>query len=136
MKIFCLKRFKEAYDDLSKKKSYRSLEKELIDYFFNKEINQLLSGTRLNNSQNEPFIKKRIDGRGGFRIYYLVLIKHKNVYLMFVHPKTGSEGSDNITEQSKALIYKEVLACIRTNELFELTLNKDGSRIEFSLTNQ
>jgi len=136
MKIFCLKRFKEAYDDLSKKKSYRSLEKELIDYFFNKEINQLLSGTRLNNSQNEPFIKKRIDGRGGFRIYYLVLIKNKNIYLMFVHPKTGSEGSDNITEQSKALIYKEVLACIRTNELFELTLNKDGSRIEFSLTNQ
>lgn len=131
MDIFCLKRFKDAYEDLSKKKSYKGLEKELIDYFFNKEISQLLSGKRLNNSLNEPYIKKRVDGSGGFRIYYLVLIKNENVYLMFVHPKTGSDGSENITNESKALIYKEILDCIKTNNLYKLSLIENGTKIKF-----
>ena len=70
-------------------------------------------------------------GRGGFRLYYFVLIKNDSVYLMFVHPKSGSEGSDNITDQSKALIYKEVLACIKSNNLFEIALVADGGKIAF-----
>jgi len=61
MNIFCLKRFKDAFDKLSKKNSYKELEKQLIDYFFNKEISLILNGTRLNNSVNKPFIKKRSD---------------------------------------------------------------------------
>jgi len=128
MNIFCLKRFKDAFDKLSKKNSYKELEKQLIDYFFNKEISLILNGTRLNNSVNKPFIKKRLEGSGGFRIYFLALIKNENIYLMFVHSKTGSEGSDNITPESKALIYKEVLECIKSNNLYKLNLSKDGSK--------
>jgi hypothetical protein len=41
---------------------------------------------------------------------------------MFVHPKTGSEGSDNITDESKAKIYKDVLEAIKTNNLFNITI--------------
>ncbi len=41
---------------------------------------------------------------------------------MFVHPKTGSLGYDNITDESKALLYKKVLQCIHTNDLYELTV--------------
>jgi len=36
---------------------------------------------------------------------------------MFVHPKTGSEGSDNITDDSKAKIYKDVLDAIKKDDL-------------------
>ena len=132
MNIFCLNRFKEVFEDLNKKKPYKTLESEVINYFFNREFNSLLSGTRLNNSAVEPYIKKRFEGSGGFRIYFLAVIKTECIYLMFVHPKTGPSGSDNITDESKALIYKEVLAAIKSNDLFELTLSEDGCRIEFT----
>ena len=35
---------------------------------------------------------------------------------MFVHPKTGSLGYENITDDSKAYLYKKVLECIKTKE--------------------
>ena len=36
---------------------------------------------------------------------------------MFVHPKTGAHGSDNITDESKAYLYKKVLECIQSKDL-------------------
>ena len=87
MTIYCIESFKNALEKLSKKKPYKSLEQEIISYFFNKPVAELISGTRLNNSNTEPYIKKRLDGSGGFRLYFLILIKNDNLYLMFVHPK-------------------------------------------------
>jgi hypothetical protein len=51
---------------------------------------------------------------------------------MFVHPKFGSQGSDNITDESKAFLYKKVLKCILSGELYELSLNNDGRKIIFN----
>lgn len=87
MDYFCLKDFKVEFEKLIKKKPYRSLEQDIIDYFFNKPSSELLSGTRLNNSDTAPYIKKRLDGKGGYRFYYLILIRDDRLYLMFVHPK-------------------------------------------------
>jgi hypothetical protein len=70
MNIFCLEDFKEEFEKLKKKNSYASIEQDIIDYFFNKDIKDLLSGTRLNNSNDTPYIKKRLKGSGGFRIYF------------------------------------------------------------------
>ena len=72
MTILCLEGFKAAYEKLMSKKSYRSLEKEIIDYFFNTDID-LTAGTRLNGSSENPFIKKRLGGSGKFRIYFISL---------------------------------------------------------------
>lgn len=105
-----------------KKKAYSSIESDIIGYFFNKEIQELISGTRLNNSDNTPYIKKRLNGSGGFRIYFLLIIKDEMLYLMYLHPKTGSLGYENITDESKALLYKKVLACIKTKNLFVVTV--------------
>ena len=44
---------------------------------------------------------------------------------MFLHPKTGSLGYENITDESKALLYKKLLGCIKTNNLYEVTIEKD-----------
>jgi hypothetical protein len=125
MDIYCLPDFKSAVDKLSKKKSYNSIEQEIINYFFNKNVEDVLSGTRLNNSITEPYIKKRLHGDGGFRFYYLVIIANKTVYLMFVHPKTGSEGSDNITDESKSKIYKDVLQAIKSKNLFKVEIQEN-----------
>ncbi|MBB6126952.1 hypothetical protein [Mucilaginibacter lappiensis] len=131
MNIYCLERFKVEFEKLKNKKPYKNLEPELIEYFFDKECAALCNGTRLNNSSTEPYIKKRLDGAGGYRTYYLIVIKDDCLYLMFVHPKTGPDGAENITPESKAAIYKDVLECIKSKDLYELSLPKDKSSIIF-----
>ncbi len=131
MKIFCLEDFKDEFDKLKVKNAYRTLEKDIIDYFFNKTIQDLNSGTRLNNSDETPYIKKRLRGSGGYRVYFLILINKENIYLMFIHPKTGPGGAENITDESKSALYKKVLASIKTNDLYRVTLNKTQDSILF-----
>ena len=131
MNLFCLQNFKSEFDKLKSKKPYRTIEKDIIDYFFEKEIDQLFSGTRLNGCSDSPYIKKRLNGSGGFRIYFLLIVRKENVYLMFVHPKTGPDGSDNITDESKAFLYKEVYRCIQSNDLYKLTLDDSKEKIVF-----
>jgi hypothetical protein len=131
MKIFCLADFKVEFDKLKTKKSYNTIEADIIEYFFGKSVEVLCTGTRLNNSAETPYIKKRINGKGGFRFYFLLIIKDENLFLMFVHPKTGSMGYENIKDESKAYLYKKVLECIKNKDLFEMTLNSEGKNIVF-----
>lgn len=132
MNIFCLEDFKVEFENLITKKSYRDLQNQIIDYFFDKSVADLTSGTRLNNSDDAPYIKKRLAGSGGYRVYFLLLIREECAYIMFVHPKTGSMGSSNITDDSKALLYKKVYESIKSSNLFELTLNKEKDEIIFT----
>jgi hypothetical protein len=132
MKIYCLDDFKKQFEKLLSKKSYNNIEIEVIRYFFDKSVEELRSGTRLNQSDDAPYIKKRLSGRGGFRLYFLLLIKNDALYLMFVHPKTGPLGASNITDESKALLYKKVLNCIQTRDYFEVTTNPERNKINFS----
>jgi len=132
MNIYCTQGFKFAFEKLLKKKAHRSIEAEIIEYFFNKEANQLLSGVRLNNSSAEPYIKKRLEGSGGFRLYFLIIIKNDSLYLMFVHPKTGPGGAENIDDNYKAKIYKDVLEDIKNHNLYKLTVSEKQRNIKFN----
>lgn len=131
MKILCLEDFKVEFEKLKNKKTYRDLEGSVIDYFFDKPIDRMMSGVRLNNSNDVPYIKKRLSGSGGYRLYFLLLIKDERVILMFIHPKTGSMGSSNVTDQSKAYLYKKALADIQSNDLYELKLDDNKKGIVF-----
>jgi len=131
MNIFCIDDFKVAFEKLKSKKSYNTIEKEVINYFFKETAQDLCSGTRLNHSSDSPYIKKRLGGSGGFRFYFLLIIKKEALYLMFVHPKTGAIGSDNITDESKAYLYKKVLGCINTKDFYKMTLDKTGKKLSF-----
>lgn len=131
MDLYCLEDFKVEFEKLNSKKSYKTIENDLINYFFDKSSQELASGTRLNNSDDTPYIKKRLRGSGGFRCYYLLIIKDDSLYLMFVHPKTGSKGSENITDESKAYLYKKVLECIKSEDLYKLTLSESKTKINF-----
>ena len=71
-------------------------------------------------------------GSGGFRFYFLLVLKEQNLYLMFVHPKTGPDGAENITDESKAYLYKKVLNCIKENDLFFLELDDKKAKINFT----
>ena len=132
MEIFCLEDFKIEFEKLTSKRSYKILQQEIINYFFNKTVEELCSGTRLNNSDETPYIKKRLGGRGGYRAYFLLIVKDERLYLMFVHPKTGSMGSDNINDESKAYLYKKVLNCIITRDLYRVEVDVSNNCLVFN----
>lgn len=87
MNIYCLEDFKVEFEKPISKNSYKPLEKEIVSYFLGKTAPALASGTRLNNSNETPYIKKRLKGRGGFRCYFLLMLKSNDLYFRFVHPK-------------------------------------------------
>jgi hypothetical protein len=132
MKLFCLEDFKVEFEKLISKKAYNKLEQDLINYFSDKSAQELCSGTRLNNSDQTPYIKKRIKGSGGYRFYYLLILKDESLYFMFVHPKTGPRGASNIDDKSKAFLYKKLLKCIKTNDLYNVELDDVNKKIIFT----
>lgn len=132
MKVFCTSRFKTEVDGLKGKKQYKEVEEDIIDYFLTKTIEEISSGTRLNNSETTPYIKKRLDGSGGFRVYYLLVIKDDNAYLMFIHPKTGPTGSSNITNEAKKTFYKDVLVAIQTSDLYAIKKHSTKSELVYT----
>ncbi len=132
MEFYCIEDFKVEFEKLKTKKSYKTIEQEIINYFFGKTSEELCSGTRLNHSLEAPYIKKRLMGKGGYRLYFLLIIRKESLYLMFVHPKTGSYGSENMTEESKAYLYKKVLDCIESKNLYRLSLDDSGKKLNFS----
>ncbi len=131
MDIYCLEEFKVEFEKLKSKKAYKTLEQQIIDYFFNKSSEELKSGTCLNQSHTTPYIKKRLGGSGGFRMYYLLIIKDEKLYLMFVHPKTGPEGAENIKDESKAFLYKKVLESIENNDLYQVKIDSTQNILLF-----
>jgi hypothetical protein len=134
MHLYCLEDFKEAVGKLAKSKSYATVERAIIEHFCGKTVDEVRNGVNLNNSDTVPYIKKRLEGSGGFRVYFLLLIKNDCLYLMYVHPKTGAEGSENITDDAKKDFYKKVLACIKADDgLYHVRPNTKGDKLVFSV---
>ncbi|TZF83987.1 hypothetical protein FW774_11105 [Pedobacter sp. BS3] len=126
--------FKAQFDKLKRKSTYRSIEQDILNYFFapEKSGQSFLEGTRLNGQSEIPYIKKRLKGRGGWRFYYLVIIKDECLYLLFFHPKTGSEGAENIADDFKTSIYKKVLSCIKSGDLYEVEKEEKANKLRFT----
>jgi|SRR5690606_24648483 len=131
MDVCCLDDFKIQYEKLRSIKAYKDLQAEIINYFFDKTISDLCNGTRLNGHSEVPYIKKRLKGSGGYRVYYLLVIKSDCIYLMFLHPKNGPSGASNIDDDFKAALYKKVLVCIKKQDYYYLRLNDDKKSFVF-----
>ncbi len=122
MEIYCLQEFKTQFDKLKKKGSYKGIESEIIDNFFGKNpLDFFKNGAKITGTNDIPFIKKRVTGRGGWRFYYLLMVKKEKLYLMYLHPKRGSEGAENITDEFEKQIYTEVLSSIKSDDLYTVT---------------
>ncbi len=132
MNVYCISEFKDQFDKLIKKKSYLALEQEIVDYVFCKQISELHTGTNLNQNNKTPFIKKRISGSGGYRIYYLLVIRKNNLYLAYIHPKTGSLSEDNLSVKDIKNLQRRMLESISNNCLFQLSLSENKKHIIFT----
>jgi hypothetical protein len=134
MEIYSTEEFKGQIEQLRRKNAYRGIDEDIIKYFFGKTAEELKSGRRLNLSDTAPYIKTRINGSGGYRAYYLLLIKDDKLYLMFIHPKSGPLAASNMTTEGKAEIYKDILRDIKTKNLYDVSHNAKKDELIFTKT--
>lgn len=130
MKIFCTAEFEKIFKKLSRKNAYRDLEREIIEYFFAEKID-FSGGRRLGGHAENPYIKKRLGGSGGYRTYFYVVVKQDNLYLMFLHPKTGPDGSPNITDDAKTQLLKDLILDIKLGRLLSVTKHETRKQLIF-----
>jgi hypothetical protein len=132
MIVYCTEDFKRAVESFRRKPSYDEIDQLVIEYVFNNKIENLKTGVNLNKSDKIPFIKKRLGGRGGFRIYKLLKLESQEVYLIYIYPKSGPYGTSNFTDEGKTEIYKEGLSCIEGRAIKHLVvLNADRTLLTF-----
>lgn len=131
MKIYCLEDFKYQFEKLIRNNSYKSLPSLLVDFFDVDDIEELKKGSLLNSDHITPYVKVRIGGRGGYRLYHLLVIKDNCVYLMYIHPKRGKLGSDNTTKEYRTELYKKVLEAIKNENFYRVNLDKQKKLISF-----
>lgn len=132
MKIFATLEFKDEFEKLIKNKSYKYLSKEIITNYLDVSFSTTLSGTKLNGNSPNPFIKKRIGGSNGSRLYLLAVIVEEAIYFTFVHPKSGTSGYDNINDDKKAKLLKDVYESIKTGNLLEVSCCSERRTILFN----
>ncbi|WP_138476996.1 hypothetical protein [Dyadobacter bucti] len=132
MKIFCTAEFEKIFKRLSKKNAYRDLEKEIVEYFFAENID--FSGSRrLGGHAENPYIKKRLGGSGGYRAYFYIIVKDNSLYLMFLHPKTGPDGSTNITDEAKTQLLRDLISDIKSKRLLCVTKHESKEQLVFTV---
>jgi hypothetical protein len=133
MKAYCTKGFFDEFSKLSKKKQYKDLESLILGFFLDNIFSVVATGDRLYGPNEIPFLKKRLPNSGGYRIYFLADFKNEKVYINYVHPKTGPDGIDNVTNSFKKELHTSILA-ERNNlkTLFEIEKCSERKGLLFS----
>jgi len=139
MRVFMSPTFVDEVRRLQRSNDHGDCERVLIESVYSGSIDQVIQGgsaKKLGGSPNTPFIRRRLEGQGqgkssGYRLYLWAFLIEEDVYLLYIHPKTGCRSAINIsTEYQKQLVaeFKE----FRDSGRMVLTkLSKDGTRILF-----
>ncbi|MCF0041220.1 hypothetical protein [Dyadobacter fanqingshengii] len=101
------------------------MEGEIIQSFFNKSDDEISHGITIVGNKNRRVVKKRLAGRGGFRIYFFAYIVDSKVYLSYVYPKTGPQGKASLSKQFETMLISETADAIIADQLFLMSV-KDG----------
>lgn len=118
MAVYCTHEFKTQVEKLGKNASYQLLEADLVAQYCNKPFAEACSGRPLSLTPGAMFLKKRLDGSGGFRVYFMAYVKDEDIYLIYVHPKTGRDGIANISPEDKKAALAQLVEAKRTQNLF------------------
>lgn len=133
MDIYMNDEFISVVKSLIKSKDHSDCENVLINSVYSADINQIKSGAlKLGGSNDTPFLRKRIKtankgASSGYRLYFWLFIKDDDIYLLYIHPKTGKNQQSNISTDKRKELVKTFKNC-RDNELFiqtELSKKKD-----------
>jgi mRNA-degrading endonuclease RelE of RelBE toxin-antitoxin system len=138
MSVYITEEFVSEVSLLLKDTSHKDCEKEIIQHVFNSSIEEIkLNGCkRLGGDPNKsPFLRKRIETEykgksSGYRLYFWLMIEEENVYLLFIHPKTGRRSGTNLTTLKQKELVKTFINH-RKNNLFK-KIEVQNDRIVYS----
>lgn len=142
MNVFITDEFLSKIKSISKDKSHSDCEKDLINEIFKKSIDEIKNvGTKRLGGQPDksPFLRKRIGSKtsgksSGYRLYFWLFIVDNDIFLLFIHPKTGRKSASNIsTEKQKDLV--RTFKKYRDENLFlEVELDKNKTHLIYTKT--
>lgn len=134
MELCCTEEFKNEVEKLRKNSSYANIEIVLATSYCDATFEQANTGDLLSVMPGMNYLKKRIDGSGGYRFYVLAIVKGEKIYLGYVLPKAGRYGADNVTTEKKKAILREILASIKSQQLYKVERDeKLTNRVKFTL---
>jgi len=143
MNIFASDLFIEEVKKLIKSGSHADCEIVLIEEIFSKNFKSITQkGTpkKIGGANQTPFIRRRLnDGSGssgGYRLYLWAFVVDKQIYLLFIHPKTGRRSGSNIDKDFQKSLVKTFLKEKKAAGLIELTLNKKKDQIIYASDNK
>lgn len=128
MEFYCIPEFRSEFNSLLSKNNYCDLSELLFEEFSEINLDDLKSGTNLLPGQGVYYIKRRISGSSGYRIYYVIDEKNNKVYFGFIHPKTGPEGIANIGPKFKKDNFKNIFSAVKNGSLKKVKFS-DGNFI-------
>lgn len=114
----------------------------IIDSIFNKTIDEIkIIGTKRLGGQPDKslFLRKRLGSENsgnssGYRLYFWLFIFEENIYLLFIHPKTGRRSATNITLEKQKELVRTFKYCRDNNLFLEVNLDKKINKIVFKTT--
>lgn len=133
MKVYCTSRFISEFTDLEKKNNYASIFEDVCCYFQNKNIQELhITKDILRITPNVVSLNKYripnnsmgIGKRGSFRCICMCNIASDAVYIDYIYPKSGSDGSDNVTKDGIKLIIGNINSSIKQGQILIIDIEK------------
>ena len=134
MSVYITKEFISEVSLLLKNSSHKDCDKEIINHIFNSTIEEIkLNGCkRLGGDPNKsPFLRKRIETENtgkssGYRLYFWLMIQEKNVYLLYIHPKTGRRSGTNLTAEKQKELVKTFINHRKDNLFIEIEVQNNS----------
>lgn len=123
-----------------KSNAHADCEKSIIDSIFTKSTDEIKSSgcKRLGGDpNNSPFLRKRIEtthtGKSsGYRLYFWLLVSEGNIYLLFIHPKTGRKSGSNLTVEKQKELVTTFTNCRKDGTFISVELDTAGEKIVYS----
>jgi len=115
MEFYFTERFIDEFKKIIKAKEHKNLENCFIEEIFKKTFDEILktgASRQSGDNNNSAYIKKRIGKlnsgkRGGYRSYIMILIKNKELYFIFIHPKAGRRSMVKLDSNEEQKIIKK-----------------------------
>lgn len=139
MRVFMSPTFIEEVRKLTGSNDHSDLERVLIESVYTGSIDHVIQGgnaKKLGGSPNTPFIRRRMESQGhgkssGYRLYLWAFRIEQDIYLLYIHPKTGRSSAANISAEYQKQLVAEFKSFRDSGRMALTRLSKDGTRILF-----
>ena len=140
MGVYVSSEFVTEVQAILKSNAHADCEKGIIDSIFTKSIDEIKNSgcKRLGGDPNKsPFLRKRIEtthaGKSsGYRLYFWLLVSEGNVYLLFIHPKTGRKSGSNLTVEKQKELVATFTNCRKDGTFLSVELDTKIYKIVYS----